>query len=285
MARSVSFSRRKEVVHHRAPNRGVRGLRTSSFGLDGRPRRRWEADGKSTGGRRLLRLSRWAWWSCVTGPPPLQKRVNCSGRTDPDASRFRKTILMSLPTKQLQKLQIQGRMPTTRSQAHREHREQQEQTRYVGTVRSIKPESAMEGSGPSAGEGSGQSPSPSSSPGEKSIRGLSGHTYDCRQLSPVSRSRALEGMNADIDVAQCREINGYYAFEIPERASVRIGPPQGPYANPTCSCSDFQNRKSACKHIYVRAEIPVLGPMLTYHSGCSTICVWSSHLYTPPRRY
>lgn len=116
----------------------------------------------------------------------------------------------------------------------------------------------MDESGPSAGEGSGPSLSASSSPGEKIIKGLSGNTYDCRQLSPVSQSRALEGMNADIDVAQCREINGYYAFEIPERASVRIGPPEGPYADPTCSCSDFHNRRSACKHIYVRTELPTL---------------------------
>lgn len=165
---------------------------------------------------------------------------------------------MSLPTKQLQKLQIQGRMPTTRSQAQREQRDEQEHTRSVGTFRKTEQEIAMDESGPSAGEGSGPSLSASSSPGEKIIKGLSGNTYDCRQLSPVSQSRALEGMNADIDVAQCREINGYYAFEIPERASVRIGPPEGPYADPTCSCSDFHNRRSACKHIYVRTELPTL---------------------------
>lgn len=165
---------------------------------------------------------------------------------------------MSLPTKQLQKLQIQGRMPTTRSQAQREQREGQERTRNVGPLRSTEQEIARGETGPSAGEGSGTSVSPLSSLDEKIIRGLSGNTYDGRQLSPVSRSRALEGLNADIDVAQCREINGYYAFEIPERASVRIGPPEGPYAHPTCSCSDFQNRQSACKHIYVRAELPSL---------------------------
>lgn len=162
---------------------------------------------------------------------------------------------MSVPTKQLQELQIQGMMPTTRSQAQREQREQQEQTRHVGFLPSGQQEIPRGDTGPSAREGSGSPLSPLPSPGEDIIRGLSGNTYDCRQLSPVSRSRALEGLNADIDVAQCREINGYYAFEIPERASVRVGPPQGPYADPTCSCSDFQNRKSACKHIYVRAVL------------------------------
>lgn len=202
------------------------------------------------------------------------------------ASRSWKKRLMSLPTKQLQKLQIQGKMPTTRSQAQREQREEQEQTRNVGTSRSTEQEIAMEESGPSAGAGSGLSLPPLSSPGEKIIRGLSGNTYDCRQLSPVSQSRALEGLNADIDVAQCREINGYYAFEIPERASVRIGPPEGPYADPTCSCSDFRNRKSACKHIYVRAKPPGL---MVYadptHSGSSTIYAWSSLLRIPHRPF
>lgn len=200
-----------------------------------------------------------------------------------DASCSWETRLMSLPTKQLQKLQIQGPMPTTRSQALREQREWQEQTRTVGTFRSTEQGMARGETGPSAGEGPGSSFQLLSSPGERIIRGLSGNTYDCRQLSPVSRSRALEGLNADVDVAQCREINGYYAFEIPERASVRIGPPEGPYADPTCSCSDFQNRKSACKHIYVRAECLVLWSMLTSHSGCLTICAWSSRLCIPHR--
>ncbi|KAI9880663.1 MAG: hypothetical protein M1830_001667 [Pleopsidium flavum] len=154
---------------------------------------------------------------------------------------------MSTPTRQLQQLQIQGRMPTTRSQAQREQRQQ---ARELHESRGTEQESGLDESGPSGGEASPPSVSPASSPEDRIIRGSSGIAYDSRQLSPASRSRAIEGMNAEVDVGQSREINGYYAFEIPERASVRIGPPEGPYATPTCSCTDFQNRESACRHIY-----------------------------------
>lgn len=156
---------------------------------------------------------------------------------------------MSTPTRQLQKLQIHGRMPTTRSQAQRM---QLKHTQELQALRYSKQGSDPEDSGSSNGEASAPSGSPASSPRERIIRGSSGIAYDTRQLSPASWSRAIEGMNVEVDVGQCREINGYYAFEIPERASVRLGPPEGPYSTPTCSCNDFQTRESACKHIYVR---------------------------------
>jgi len=180
----------------------------------------------------------------------LQKRASCPEKSYPQTGDRGLLILMSTPTRQLQKLQIQGRMPTTRSQAQREQRQQ---TQELNALRDTEQESGLDESGPSGGEASAPSVSPASSPGDMIIKGSSGIAYDSRQLSPASRSRAIEGMNAEVDVGQCREINGYYAFEIPERASVRIGPPEGPYAIPTCSCTDFHIRESACKHIYVRA--------------------------------
>lgn len=61
-------------------------------------------------------------------------------------------------------------------------------------------------------------------------------------------------MNAEVDVGQCRMIDGYYAFEILERASVRIGPPEGEFGTPRCTCTDFLSRTGSCKHIYVRAD-------------------------------
>ncbi|KAI9866040.1 MAG: hypothetical protein M1813_002007 [Trichoglossum hirsutum] len=93
--------------------------------------------------------------------------------------------------------------------------------------------------------------------------------YDNRCLSDDSWQRAKEGLSGRFTIESCSEITPpqpetYYAFQIapyisqpgasklPEAGNVviRIGSPDSQYRTPTCSCRDFEARRTACKHVF-----------------------------------
>ncbi|KAI9753987.1 MAG: hypothetical protein M1835_000936 [Candelina submexicana] len=87
---------------------------------------------------------------------------------------------------------------------------------------------------------------------ETTVEGQSGIMYDNRELSPSSWEQAVLGIDGDFEVDLCRENEGYYAFQVVEKAgfAVRIGSSRSDYKTPACTCETFQETKTACRHIY-----------------------------------
>ncbi|KAH0566123.1 hypothetical protein GP486_000484 [Trichoglossum hirsutum] len=93
--------------------------------------------------------------------------------------------------------------------------------------------------------------------------------YDNRRLSGDSWQRLKEGLSGRFTIESCSEIappqpKTYYAFQIIPHTSqpgaskvaedsnvvIRIGAPDSQYRTPTCSCQDFEDRGTACKHVF-----------------------------------
>ncbi|KAI9717303.1 MAG: hypothetical protein M1812_004830 [Candelaria pacifica] len=87
---------------------------------------------------------------------------------------------------------------------------------------------------------------------QNTVEGQSGITYDNRELSPTSWEQAITGIHGDFEVDLCRENEGYYAFQVVEKAgfAVRVGSSKSEYRTPACTCDTFQETKAACRHIY-----------------------------------
>lgn len=133
---------------------------------------------------------------------------------------------MSTPTIDFQNLNIGG-MPETRSQSQRN----QQGAKRARTSRS-------------RGRG-----------GRTPIHGHSGLKYSTHNLSPVSASRADEGLRSEffVDRLQSHESSRgtYYAFQLKKPVSVRIHDPSVGGGKVECTCKDYQATRSACVHIYV----------------------------------
>lgn len=139
---------------------------------------------------------------------------------------------MSAPTRQLGKLSIGENMPaTTRSQAPRQ-----------GESVPYQAEDSSE-SDPEEEEESDEPGSPSSS---FHVRGRSSIIYDIRQLSQVSKDRAVAGLKGQFAVNKCRPNYGGFDFQIADHGRVHLG--EGPL---TCSCREFESSAEACRHIFV----------------------------------
>ncbi len=145
---------------------------------------------------------------------------------------------MSLPTEQLHNLSIKTSMPPiTRAEAERR----------AQSMRDIEHDDSMSEDEP--GDGSSTR---AGSLTQTTVEGQSGITYDNRELSPTSWEQAVLGIDGDFEVDLCRENEGYYAFQVIEKAgfAVRVGSSKSEYKTPVCTCDTFQEKGAACRHIY-----------------------------------
>ena len=151
------------------------------------------------------------------------------------------SILMSIPTREIRKLSIGGKMPTTRSQAQREKQRRDVGSGQLDIIPSVESETA---------------PSTTQSPSSSSIRGRSGLVYDIRKLSPMSTTRASVGLPSEFiadERSRTFRAGGetYHAIQLNNRVAIRIYDPTTRSHRVECTCDDFKRTKSNCVHIYV----------------------------------
>ena len=150
---------------------------------------------------------------------------------------------MSTPTREIRNLSIEGKMPTTRSQAQREKQRRSAIGGQTDVIPSIEPE---------AGSSVAQAPLSSYS----LVRGRSGLMYDVQQLSPDSRTRASVGLPSGFIADERSKTfragsDTYHAIQLNNRVAIRIYDPANGSHRVDCTCDDFKRIKSICVHIYV----------------------------------
>ena len=90
------------------------------------------------------------------------------------------------------------------------------------------------------------------------IPGYAGLRYDTQHLSPVSAERAAEGIEANFIFHSLTSMTDgrdrYMAFQLYIPVAVRVYDPFAQrlqQTRVTCNCTDYQNTRSACAHLYV----------------------------------
>jgi hypothetical protein len=167
---------------------------------------------------------------------------------------------MTAPTERLRGLSISTGMPLTRAQA-----KQQPRTESVGGDDNDDDGGSSTNGNASSLEAldmlGGRSPA--------SFKQGNAGKYDNRHLSEESWRRAKDGLSERFTIESCSEITPprpetYYAFQLAPHISqpgssksaetddvvIRIGAPDSQYQSPTCSCQDFEARRTACKHVF-----------------------------------
>ncbi|PGH02098.1 hypothetical protein AJ79_07735 [Helicocarpus griseus UAMH5409] len=133
---------------------------------------------------------------------------------------------MSAPTSQLEQLSIGSNMATTRDQAQR----------GAETIREEKE---------CADDSSSEEDGSESEDDTDTVQGNSEISYDLSNLSRSEKARAVSGLTGEFVVDKCRTTRDGFDFEVADHGRVHLGP--GPM---TCSCSDYEDDKHACRHVF-----------------------------------
>jgi hypothetical protein len=154
---------------------------------------------------------------------------------------------MSPPTKQLGKLSIGEKMPTTRSQAQRAKDAEAARHEEDDDDHHRTPDVSGEESDESEEEEEEEEEEEGEPPLAAMVQARSKIIYDLESLAVESRARAHAGLTGQFDVVYCREAPGIYEFQLAERPLVRIRA-----GGADCTCSEFETRPDiACRHIFV----------------------------------